>query len=260
MKKKSLFQSKKSAFTLAEVLITLGIIGVVAALTLPTIIAKYQEKQTVTSLKKFYSIVSQAYQSALNEYGTPDTWYEEEMSKGSPDAAKKMSDIFTKYIKVSKICYSDLGCFPDVTYTKLDGKDGRNMDRYNAVSKFITADGMSVFIYSYGSADVNLSLGKVYGVIGVDINGFKKPNTFGKDLFSFVLGKDRVIPCGTSSSTMPWTDEEGTLVELPTFPNSCNTNECIGLCEGCAAWVLFQENMDYLHCDDLSWDGKTSCK
>ena len=44
----------KKAFTLAEVLITLGIIGIVAAMTLPTLIGKYQKKQTVTQLKKAY--------------------------------------------------------------------------------------------------------------------------------------------------------------------------------------------------------------
>ena len=43
---------KKSAFTLADVLILLGIIGVVAAMTMPTLLAKYQEKQTVTKLKQ----------------------------------------------------------------------------------------------------------------------------------------------------------------------------------------------------------------
>ena len=55
---------KNRAFTLAEVLITLGIIGVVAAMTLPTVVNKYKEKETVTKLKKFYSIISQSYLSA----------------------------------------------------------------------------------------------------------------------------------------------------------------------------------------------------
>lgn len=51
---------KKKAFTLAEVLITLGIIGVVAAITMPVLINKYQEIVTVTKVKKFYSLMSQA--------------------------------------------------------------------------------------------------------------------------------------------------------------------------------------------------------
>lgn len=63
------------AFTLAEVLITLGIIGIVASLTLPAIIQKQNEKATVTALKKFYSSISQAYLFAKNEYGSVNEWY-----------------------------------------------------------------------------------------------------------------------------------------------------------------------------------------
>ena len=48
---KRTYRLRKSAFTLAEVLITLGIIGVVAALTIPSIVADYRNKQTATQLK-----------------------------------------------------------------------------------------------------------------------------------------------------------------------------------------------------------------
>ena len=54
------FSLKSAAFTLAEVLITLGIIGVVAAMTLPSLIANYKEKQTIIALKKFYTTLGQA--------------------------------------------------------------------------------------------------------------------------------------------------------------------------------------------------------
>ena len=50
----------KKGFSLSEVLITLGVIGVVSALTMPTLIANYQKKQTVTKLQKFYTVMSQA--------------------------------------------------------------------------------------------------------------------------------------------------------------------------------------------------------
>ena len=51
---------KRAAFTLAEVLITIGIIGIVAAMTMPSLIANYQKKQTAVRLERFYSIMSQA--------------------------------------------------------------------------------------------------------------------------------------------------------------------------------------------------------
>ena len=61
-------------FTLAEVLITLGIIGVVAALTIPTLVQKYDERATVVKVKQFYSDFSEAYKLAVIENGTIDTW------------------------------------------------------------------------------------------------------------------------------------------------------------------------------------------
>ena len=60
------FSLKKAAFTLAEVLITLGIIGVVAAMTMPTLIANYQKQVATTRLKKFYTTYSQAYNQSKN--------------------------------------------------------------------------------------------------------------------------------------------------------------------------------------------------
>ena len=61
------FSLKKAAFTLAEVLITLGIIGVVAAMTMPTLIANYQKQVATTRLKKFYTTYSQAYNQSKND-------------------------------------------------------------------------------------------------------------------------------------------------------------------------------------------------
>ena len=65
---------KKAAFTLAEVLITLGIIGVVAAMTLPSLIQNYHEKQRVTQLKKAYSVMQNAFLMAQEEYGDVTDW------------------------------------------------------------------------------------------------------------------------------------------------------------------------------------------
>ena len=64
----------KKGFTLAETLITLVIIGVVAALTVPTMIIKYQKEQTVTRLKKTYSALSQTTARAIADYGPINTW------------------------------------------------------------------------------------------------------------------------------------------------------------------------------------------
>lgn len=49
--------------------------------------------------------------------------------------------------------------------------------------------------------------------------------------------------------------------ESMTFETYCNLSKPDKLNGyGCAAWVIYNENMDYLHCNDLSWDGKKKCK
>ena len=69
MRKKS-----KLGFTLAEVLIALAIIGIVAAVTLPTLIYNYKSRVVVTGLKKSYALLSQAISLEFIENGTPDNW------------------------------------------------------------------------------------------------------------------------------------------------------------------------------------------
>ena len=65
---------KRCAFTLAEVLITLGIIGVVAAMTMPSLIANHREKQIVAQLKKTYSVLQQAFLQAEVKHGEAKYW------------------------------------------------------------------------------------------------------------------------------------------------------------------------------------------
>lgn len=64
----------KKGFTLAEVLITLGIIGIVAALTIPVLIQNHKKQETATKVKAFYSIMSQAFYSATVEHGDFEHW------------------------------------------------------------------------------------------------------------------------------------------------------------------------------------------
>ena len=86
-------RGRKCAFTLAEVLITLVIIGVIAAITLPTLITKYQKEQTVTRLKKVYSTLSQTNQRAIADNGPMDTW-----DIGEADNSQEAIKFLNKYI------------------------------------------------------------------------------------------------------------------------------------------------------------------
>ena len=65
----------EAAFTLAEVLITLGIIGVVAAITIPTLVQNYRQHVVETRLQKFYTTFNQAITMAEAQYGDKKEWY-----------------------------------------------------------------------------------------------------------------------------------------------------------------------------------------
>ena len=95
---------KKAAFTLAEVLITLGIIGVVAAMTMPVLIQKHKNTVVETRLKKFYSAINQAILMSEAQYGPREYWYTDIPNTGMDSFGTPIADAsaaqpwFDKYI------------------------------------------------------------------------------------------------------------------------------------------------------------------
>lgn len=248
LKECMLINIKKFAFgfTLAEVLITLGIIGVVAAMTIPTLMNNTNRKETITALKKSYSTLSQAYTFAVQENGTPDTWGLSTF-KDEPGGIN-IINILAKYLKVTKNCTSGTGCFPNVTYKLLSGGDWINVDSDKTFSKAILSDGTLLTVQTYGactqSEGTTPALSHACGSLRVDVNGNKKPNQMGLDLFSFYLTPYGIVPMGTQN--------EGA------FDTDCK-NKATMSGDACAAWVLYNDNMDYLNCSNLSWSGPLSC-
>ena len=234
------FSFKKAAFTLAEVLITLGIIGVVAAMTMPSLIQNYQEKATVTKLKKCYSLVSQAYVSILNDEGGSDT-----LQAGDD---LEMMEKFGKYLKYQKTCGRNKGCFPNVTYKSVTGNGySKWEDDTSDRSRAILTDGTLIMFNKsamWGGNEGNYLYAQIY----VDINGFKGPNQLGRDFFYFYINPEKIVPAGAKALEEKNEDQK--------FTKNCIQQNGYA----CAAWVIYNENMDYLHCKDLSWDGKHSCK
>ena len=232
------FSLKKAAFTLAEVLITLGIIGVVAAMTMPSLIQNYQEKATVTKLKKCYSLVSQAYVSILNDEGGSDT-----LQAGDD---LEMMEKFGKYLKYQKTCGRNKGCFPNVTYKSVTGNGySKWEDDTTDRSRAILTDGTLIM---FNKSVITENENYIYAQIYVDINGFKGPNQLGRDFFYFYINPEKIVPAGAKAL------EEKSKAQK--FTKNCIQQNGYA----CAAWVIYNENMDYLHCKDLSWDGKHSCK
>lgn len=237
----------KKGFTLAEVLITLGIIGVVAAMTLPALIQKNNEKATVSQLKKMYSIFSQAYLSVLSEYGSPDGWGL--VAKDTEDGGAIMMEKFEPYLKITKNCGTrEKGCY----------SEGTSDTQRNTAAKVLLADGSAVSIKIW-SNDCSINYGAIKqlrdmcGILEVDVNGLKKPNKSGVDIFRFFITKTSIYPYGTALQSDSSTE---THEDNLTFDYCAKHNGGLG----CTAWVLYNENMDYLRCSDLSWNGKKTCR
>jgi prepilin-type N-terminal cleavage/methylation domain-containing protein len=226
-------------FTLAEVLITLGIIGVVAALTMPSLIARHQEKVTVTKVAKNYSIISNAYNMIKSEEGPMSEW-------GTSDDNHKLSDAmimgekFEQYLRFTKLCKDKSGCWPDAVYKRLNSQYWTNVETQGFNYKGVLEDGTLFSVYQYTDGGVPLDK---HGVIDIDINGFKGPNTLGKDVFRFSIVDRTVSAMGS--------------VDVDPDISDCIGKDAIG--NNCAAWVIFAKNLDYLKCPgQLSWE-KTTC-
>ncbi len=233
---------RRAAFTLAEVLITLGIIGVVAALTIPTLINKYREKQTVTAVKTAYSIFSQAYMSVANEYYSLDSLVDS--SKSDKENAQAMFNALSKYIKKVKSCDTESNCMGDA-YKTLDGRIlSRSWDDYANVETGILANGMSFWVLSTKGAYDGYS-----GQIGVDINGSKRPNQLGVDCFHFAVFKNGVVVA--SGADNPKYNEYLDTAGVPRRFGRCSINSDANEYNGyaCTSWIIEHENMEYLDRD-----------
>jgi prepilin-type N-terminal cleavage/methylation domain-containing protein len=173
------------AFTLAEVLITLGIIGVVAAMTIPTLMAKINERQTVVKLKKAYSTLSNAYRLLEHDDelggGVCITGYDTKNNARTDTprcAAGQYDSQFDKFAQYIKTTRESAG------YT---GYTGTNNSTFFSYYKFMlpweiftSLDGL-VYLFSCGGMSLVL----------IDVNGPDgKPNEFGKDIFGFEYGLD----------------------------------------------------------------------
>lgn len=255
----SVYPDKQDGFTLAEVLITLGIIGVVAAMTLPALLTRTSDKETAAKLKKIFSTMSQAYMMAKNEYGTMDTWgmqgrvlnEDGELIYNQDDASVIISKL-SPYLKTTRICNKVKGCWYEENLKTINGSE--SSENFDADGKtrtsLILADGSMLSIVSV-SADCSANRGSGFlkntcGVFAIDVNGQKPPNQIGRDVFQFYFTKEGIVPYGTEREIM-WV-----------FPEQCSVKRNTGW--GCTAWVIYKGNMDYLYCDGLTWNGKSKCK
>lgn len=233
--------SKLKAFTLAELILVMAIIGVVAVLVLPNLNNNVDEKTTVAKLRKVYGEVQTAYSAVVSEYGPAENWFTD--SDTSDDTTSVFAERLLSHMQVKTNCETDtdLGCFDENT---LDGYGYETM--YSAILKdgtsiaFALKDGKTInegIASSSNSEDAYIyPLGEIF----VDLDGMAKGyNRLDYDRFIFAIDIDDIKPQGLALYTG---------VPSPTAGYT-------------AAWVIKAGNMDYLKCiDQLSWTSKRTCK
>ena len=193
---------KHCAFTLAEVLITLGIIGVVAAMTMPALITNHQKKQTVVQLKKAYTVLSQALQRSILDNGEVESW--DWQSIPIADEASDADEFGQKYILpylkgADNISSRALGSRK--YWKSLDGTYYEGGSCQYCFPEYALPDGMlfrftgfNFFNRPSGQVD------KTHLRINIDINGYRGPNQYGRDVFVFSIfpfgnsEKGKVVP------------------------------------------------------------------
>lgn len=233
-------QIKKRAFTLAETLIVLGIIGIVAMLTIPSLSTDASNKDKVVKLKKAYSVLEDAYGRMTSNYGLMDNWADIDTETITKRMASSM--------KITKNCgmEEDDSCFE--SSAKIEGIESDKNVKSKDVGKFVTGDNISYafLIEQSDGSDCNkditgeessmpASLKTICGVVMVDVTGAGKSRSVqGKDLFEFYITKEGIYPVGTENDDLfQW------------------TTDCLDTAGGsaCTAWAIYNGNLDYSKVD-----------
>lgn len=182
-------------FTLAEVLITLGIIGVVAAMTIPTVINNTNSKELKTAFKKAYSASEQAYMAAVQDNGGGFGGYscDKTISVAKWNAFKSKFQVTNSCDGSTSIlgtCWASTATTPEVS---------AGCVYYQAASQpsnaaFTTPDGMYWMAYGNGVGT------NMCPMVAVDVNGNKGPNQWGKDVFTIELADTGLGSLGSCSA------------------------------------------------------------
>lgn len=175
----------KKAFTLSETLIALTIIGVIAAITIPNLMIQNQKEQAVIQLRKVYSEFSQATTMAKIVYGDSTTW---DYTLSNTAFFKRY---FYPYVMLSSQSIQDAKK-DNIYYYQSSGAVESSLLIMRAQGEIIELiSGTQIFTYPLNYSGTGSEyLRKCYAV---DVNGYKKPNRFGRDLFMLCIDADRGI-------------------------------------------------------------------
>lgn len=216
---------KKAAFTLAEVLITLGIIGIVAEMVIPTLIQDSQKAGYVAGLKKNYSVLTQAvskYELDNNCVGDLSACSD----FNGTDTATKWNAL-KSYFNLTQDCGTNNGCLASGGYSALNHSIAAITDYSTDSSwaKGVLSDGTILGLSSQPCA----SSVDYCAIFVLDVNGLKKPNKIGRDFFYLWAYANKIIGSGLGTASS-------------CSPTGLGRN---GQGNMCSSYVLFKGVMDY---------------
>lgn len=251
-------KSRFLAFTLAETLVVIGIIGVISALTLPNLSQSTGNLELVTKLKKEHQVLSESYSRARVKYGTSlASWYQ---AGDTTDAARstRVARRLMEFLNIEKDCglTANSACFSTSNVVSINGGSGSNFLSSNtSYYRFQTRDNSSYAVRCISSGSgwarggrctlngfsqiCQVSLANAYPAgcyVYVDIDGPSKgTNTYGKDIFEFTISDQ--------SSKIATVDFATTTLQAFSFGSDTG-------CKGgypmvCSAWILEAGNANY---------------
>ena len=203
--------NRRAAFTLAEVLITIGIIGVVAALTIPTLISNYQQFVLNVQFKKTYSLITQTVDNVNLDFGyLPQCYYSNNnMSNAVSNECEKFYESFFNKLKVVQYCENkayEKNCIPKYkgydTVANENNPDAEVPEGYESYGDYASKgctgfreeyilNSSKVFVVSSGEIFIPYTVPHwMAPILAVDINGKKGPNKWGYDIFTFARISD----------------------------------------------------------------------
>lgn len=206
-------------FSLAEVIIVIGIIGIIAESTIPSLVNDFKKQVAIVQLKETYSILNNALNNAKVENGNDiNSWSVPTTSVG--DASEYFAKTYLlPYMQTNggQICGRDTSsqCVFSVKY--LDNLSTYTMSGDSNVYSFVLANGAIVSVAFWALNGPTIDSNRV--AVFFDINGKKSPNILGKDTFIVELGADG---SGNKNKFLPYMINGGRSTLFNSDGNACN--------------------------------------
>ena len=243
--------NKFLGFTLPEVLITIVIIGVVAAMTLSPLITKIRNKGYVERLIKTYSVLQDVTNQIVEENGTPSNWSWSYPNSNPTNNYLKIVEYYKKKLKYVHYC-KNIGADKIVSASDYKYLNGETSVYYGDVHAqapasthralfsndymFVLNDGIIVSLGFQQYADGGFAWGAPDLLFTIDVNGKKGPNVIGRDTFFLYLtknGNGKILPYVSNEASFNWSNP---------YKDTCKTN-----LQGysCAYRIITEGGMNY---------------